>query len=330
MTEINNVSPADLEQSFSGSDGTELNEHVSAFSADSRMIGKRIDKVLSETFPEISRSYLQQLIEENHVLVDGKSVKPSLKLKEGNQIEVTFPEPEPLDVTPEDIPLDIRYEDDDLLIVNKPQGMVVHPAAGNEHGTLVNALLYHCSGKLSAINGVERPGIVHRIDKDTSGLLVCAKSDAAHKGLSEQFAVHSITRVYTAVCYGHLPSEEITVDKAIGRSKDDRKKMACRPDGKRAVTHFKEIEQLKGYSVIECRLETGRTHQIRVHAASLGHPLLGDTVYGPAKTPFSMAGQTLHAGILGFRHPVTGEDMLFQSELPPYFEKILTRLRQEN
>jgi len=304
-------------------------EKTEKLTADSSFEEKRLDKLLAEQFPEVSRSYIRQLMDKNRVLVNQKTAKASLKLKAGDEIEIHFPEPEALDVLPENIPLDVIYEDDDLIVVNKPQGMVVHPANGNENGTLVNALLYHCAGKLSAINGVERPGIVHRIDKDTSGLLVAAKSDAAHKGLSEQFAVHSIRRVYTAVCYGHLPSEELTVDKAIGRSVNDRKKMCCREDGKRAVTHFHEIERFQGYSLIECRLETGRTHQIRVHISSLGHPLLGDTVYGPAKTPFALAGQTLHAGILGFRHPITGEEMIFQSELPPYFQQILKRLRQE-
>jgi len=288
--------------------------------------GLRLDKFLAESLPDYSRSFLQQLISGGLVSVNSKAVKASYKAKHGDFIHVTIPEAEKLRIEPEDIPLDIRYEDDDLIIVNKPQGMVVHPAAGHASGTLVNALMYHCGDSLSSINGVERPGIVHRIDKDTSGLLVVCKSDRAHRGLALQFADHSIHRVYTAVCHG-IVKEAGVVDAPLDRDPRDRKRMAIREGGRRAVTHYTPIRALKQeFTLVECRLETGRTHQIRVHMASLHHPILGDPVYGPKKCPFHLEGQMLHAGILGFEHPVTREHLEFQAELPEHFERILKHL----
>ncbi len=241
-----------------------------------------------------------------------------------------LPEPEELNVEPENIPLDILYEDDDLLVVNKPKGMVVHPAAGHSSGTLVNAVLYHCSGNLSGINGVLRPGIVHRIDMDTTGALVICKSDFAHQSLAEQLSVHSITRKYRAIVHGNLKEDEGTVRGAIGRHPTDRKKMAINErNGKPAVTHYRVLERFGNYTYIECQLETGRTHQIRVHMASIGHPLLGDAVYGPKKCPVkNLQGQTLHAMVLGFIHPRTGAYMEFEAPLPEYFSNLLLQFRK--
>ncbi|MDD7408752.1 MAG: RluA family pseudouridine synthase [Anaerovoracaceae bacterium] len=284
--------------------------------------GRRLDAVLSDRFADQTRSYIQKLLADGCVTASAgaKAVK-NYKVRPGDLFEVSLPEPELLDVEPEDIPLDIVYEDDDLIVVNKPQGMVVHPAPGNPDGTLVNALMYHCGDSLSTINGVIRPGIVHRIDKDTSGLLVAAKSDRAHEGLAEQFAVHSITRRYRAVVYNNIKEDEGTVDANIGRSSRDRKKMAVVPSGKgrHAVTHYRVLDRAGSFTYIECVLETGRTHQIRVHMASKGHPLLGDPLYGPKKHAFGIEGQVLHAKVLGFIHPVTGEKMLFDSQLPDHF-----------
>ena len=242
---------------------------------------------------------------------------------------VLLPEPEELNVEPENIPLDILYEDDDLLVVNKPKGMVVHPAAGHSSGTLVNAVLYHCRGNLSGINGVLRPGIVHRIDMDTTGALVICKSDFAHQSLAEQLSVHSITRKYRAIVHGNLKEDEGTIEGPIGRHPTDRKKMAINyKNGKDAVTHYKVLERFGQATYVECRLETGRTHQIRVHMASIGHPLLGDTVYGSSKNPYHLEGQALHAMILGFVHPRTCEYMEFTAPLPEYFVKLLSKLRK--
>ena len=243
---------------------------------------------------------------------------------------VLLPEPEELNVEPENIPLDILYEDDDLLVVNKPKGMVVHPAAGHSSGTLVNAVLYHCRGNLSGINGVLRPGIVHRIDMDTTGALVICKSDFAHQSLAEQLSVHSITRKYRAIVHGNLKEDEGTVRGAIGRHPTDRKKMAINErNGKPAVTHYRVLERFGNYTYIECQLETGRTHQIRVHMASIGHPLLGDAVYGPKKCPVkNLQGQTLHAMVLGFIHPRTGAYMEFEAPLPEYFSNLLLQFRK--
>ena len=319
-------------------------ENVIYLTPEPENVGERIDKYISEEIEERSRSYLSKLISSGSILVIDESgkqsaVKASYKLRKGDRLSLDIPAPEKLEIVPEDIPLNIVYEDDDLIVVDKPQGMVVHPAAGNYTGTLVNALMYHCGDRLSSINGVERPGIVHRIDKDTSGLLVICKSNIAHNGLAEQFAEHSINRVYSCIVYNHFdeaamekcdsPIGEYTmrISKPIARSKGDRKKMAIDPDGRRAVTHIYLQKNLKeNLSFIKCKLETGRTHQIRVHLTSINHPLLGDPVYGPKSCPYNLAGQVLHAGTLGFVHPVTGEYLEFISELPPYFTKLLDRL----
>ncbi|WP_294488792.1 RluA family pseudouridine synthase [uncultured Ruminococcus sp.] len=289
--------------------------------------GTRIDKLLSAQLPDMSRSALQKLTEEESVLVSGKAVSKNYKLKSGDVITVDIPEPQVLKAEPQDIPIDIVYEDDSLLVVNKPKGMVVHPAAGNPDGTLVNALLYHCKGRLSSINGVIRPGIVHRIDKFTSGLLMVAKTDKAHNILAAQIKEHSFTREYNAVCVGRFKEPTGTINEPIGRSKFDRKKMCVTyQNSKEAVTHYEVIEELGQYSLVRFRLETGRTHQIRVHSAFIGHPVLGDDVYGrPYK---GIEGQCLHAKKLGFVHPETGEYMEFDSQLPDYFTRILDKLRK--
>ena len=290
--------------------------------------GARLDAALSLALSDTSRSYLQKLIAGGSVSIDGTVCKvKKTPVKAGQQITVIVPPAEELSVQAENIPLTIVYEDEELLVVDKPRGMVVHPAPGNPDGTLVNALLWHCQGHLSSINGVIRPGIVHRIDKDTSGLLVVCKSDAAHRGLALQFAEHSITRIYTAVCHGVI-SESGTVDAPLARDPKDRKRISIQAGGRRAVTHYTPVERLKqDFTLIRCRLETGRTHQIRVHMASLKHPILGDPVYGPKKCPFNLEGQLLHAGVLGFKHPVTGKYMEFCSELPEHFDRILRHLR---
>lgn len=291
-------------------------------------IGARLDKYLTEQIPDQSRSYIQKLLDDNFITVNGKSAKSNYKLWAGDTITVEIPEAEELDIEPENIPLDIVYEDDDIIVINKPKGMVVHPAPGHTSGTLVNALMYHCKDSLSSINGVLRPGIVHRIDMDTTGLLVACKSDQAHRVLSDKFKVHDIHRVYTAIVYNQFATDEGTINKPIARHKTDRKKMTIDPNGRHAVTHYRVIERLKqNFSLVECELETGRTHQIRVHMASINHPLLGDEVYGPKQKPFSTQGQVLHAGVLGFEHPITGEYMEWHADLPDYFQEILKRLR---
>lgn len=291
--------------------------------------GVRIDKYLAEQLPDITRSYLQKLLKDGSVQMNGKPVKASTKTAAGAVIELTIPEPEEPEILPEDIPLDILYEDSDVILINKPKDMVVHPASGHYTGTLVNALMYHCKGDLSGINGVLRPGIVHRIDKDTTGVLIVCKNDKAHNALAEQLKEHSITRKYRAIVCGNLKEDEGTVDAPLGRHPQDRKKMAIvRTGGKRAVTHYRVLERFGNYTYIECQLETGRTHQIRVHMASLGHPLLGDEAYGRVKSPFKLEGQTLHAMVLGFIHPTTGEYMEFEAPLPEYFEKLLEKLRR--
>ncbi|MBP3285001.1 MAG: RluA family pseudouridine synthase [Clostridia bacterium] len=286
--------------------------------------GERLDKFLAEKL-ELSRSHVQGLVENEKVSVNGKAAKASLKVEEGMVISVEIPEPVLLNVLPEEIKLDILYEDEDVLVVNKPKGMVVHPANGNQSGTLVNAVLAHCGENLSGINGVIRPGIVHRIDKDTSGILVIAKNDQAHVSLAKQLKEHSMTRVYVAVVKGKLKSETGTISAPIGRNPKDRKKMGVVANGKHAVTHYKVIKELPDCSVIEVRLETGRTHQIRVHMAYIGHPLLGDGVYGTAKNKYGFEGQALHAKILGFKHPRTGEYMEFSSTLPEEFLELLAK-----
>ena len=291
-------------------------------------IGIRLDNYLTEKLPEYSRSYIQKFLEDGQILVNGRPSKSNYKLRNGDLITVTIPEAEPLDVEPEDIPLDIVYEDSDVIVINKPKGMVVHPAPGHIHGTMVNALLYHCKDSLSSINGIMRPGIVHRIDMDTTGLRVACKNDTAHRIMSDKFKIHDIHRVYTAIVYNHFQNESGTIDKPIARHKTERKKMAIDPNGRRAVTHYTVIENLKqNFSLINCELETGRTHQIRVHMASINHPLLGDSVYGPKQKPFQTQGQVLHAGVLGFVHPITNQYMEFHADLPDYFESILRKLR---
>ena len=290
--------------------------------------GARCDRFLSGKRQELSRSYIQKRIKDGIVSVNSAPVKPNYKVCEGDQIRICIPEPEVLDVLPEAIPLDILYEDDDILVVNKPKGMVVHPSPGHYTHTLVNAVLYHCKGQLSGINGVIRPGIVHRIDMDTTGSLLVCKNDRTHQILAEQLKEHSITRRYHAVVYGNFREDKGTVDKEIGRHPTDRKKMSTHSaSGRRAVTHYRVLERFGNYTYIECELETGRTHQIRVHMSSIGHPLLGDNVYGPAKCPFSLQGQTLHAKILGIHHPSTGEYMEFDAPLPDYFVRLLSTLR---
>ena len=291
--------------------------------------GERIDKFLGGTLEGLSRSYIQKLLKEGNITVDSKAVKANYKLSEGDQIEVLIPDPEILDVLPEDIPLDILYEDDDILIVNKPKGMVVHPAPGHPNHTLVNAVMYHCGANLSGINGVIRPGIVHRIDQNTTGSLLVCKNDHAHQILAEQLKEHSITRRYHAIVHGNLKADTGTVNASIGRHPTDRKKMSTKASiGRHAVTHYKVLERFGNYTYIECELETGRTHQIRVHMASIGHPILGDDVYGPAKCPFHLEGQTLHAKVLGIVHPTTGEYMEFDAPLPEYFVELLEKLRK--
>lgn len=290
--------------------------------------GARLDAFLAGKM-EKTRSSVQKLIEEENVRLNGAPAAKNARLREGDRVEATEPPPEVLDVKPQNIPLDIVYEDQDLLVVNKPKGMVVHPAAGNPDGTLVNALLFHCGDSLSGINGVIRPGIVHRIDKDTSGLLIVAKNDRAHQSLAEQIAVHSFTRIYNAVVYGIVREEEGTVSAPIGRHPTDRKRMAVLSSGGReAVTHYRVLERFPGFTLVECRLETGRTHQIRVHMAHIGHPVAGDPVYGPKKCITELQGQCLHARVIGFIHPATGEYLEFDSGLPPYFERFLEKLRR--
>ncbi len=291
--------------------------------------GERIDKFLSVLVPDCSRNSIQKLIEQGNVTINGMSVNKKYKVNTDDEILVVTGELKPLDAEPENIPLDIVYEDDDLLVVNKPRGMVVHPAPGNYTGTLVNALLYHCKDSLSGINGVLRPGIVHRIDKDTSGLLIVAKNDKAHMGLAEQIKEHSFTREYNAVICGHLKDQEGTVNAPIGRNPKDRKKMCVTmQNSKNAVTHYKVIEEYNGYSHISLKLETGRTHQIRVHMAHLGHPVSGDLVYGHDKKSAELNGQCLHAIKIGFIHPIKNEYMEFSSELPDYFKHFIDKIKR--
>ena len=290
----------------------------------------RIDRFISERMADTSRSYIQKLIKDELVTVDSKVVKSNYKVKEGEWVKIVLPEPVSLDIEAENIPLDILYEDSDVLLVNKPKDMVVHPSAGHVTGTLVNALLYHCKDSLSSINGVMRPGIVHRIDKDTTGILIICKNDKAHNCIAEQLKVHSITRRYHALVWNNVTDDTGTVDAPIGRHPVDRKKMAINhKNGKHAVTHYKVLERFGQYTYIQCELETGRTHQIRVHMASIGHPLVGDPVYGPAKQPFKTDGQMLHAKVFGFIHPSTNEYMEFETDLPEYFQLILEKLRNK-
>lgn len=289
--------------------------------------GERIDKYLSEQLEDMTRSHIQKLIKENMVRVNGMTVKSNFKLSASDQIEVEIPELKEPDILPENIPLDILYEDQDILVVNKPKGMVVHPAPGHYTGTLVNAIMYHCKDNLSGINGVMRPGIVHRIDMDTTGSLLICKNDRAHQALAKQLKEHSITRKYHAIVHGRLKEDEGTIDKPIGRHPIDRKKMSVHcTNGREAVTHYRVLKRFQQFTYIECQLETGRTHQIRVHMSSIGHPILGDQVYGPAKCPYKLQGQTLHAKVLGITHPTTGEYMEFDAPLPDYFQGLLEKM----
>ena len=288
--------------------------------------GRRLDQFLADQLEELTRSAAQRLAEEEHVLLNGKPLKKNYKMTGCETLEVHLPDPEPIDAVPQNIPLDIAYEDEDLLVINKPKGMVVHPAPGNPDGTVVNAVLYHCGESLSGIGGAFRPGIVHRIDKDTSGLLIIAKNDRAHLYLSEQLKDHTLARTYEAVVIGGLKEDKGTVNAPIGRSPKDRKKMAIVPDGRHAVTHYEVLARYPGYTHIRCKLETGRTHQIRVHMASLGHPIVGDEIYGPSKSKFDLQGQCLHARELTFLHPADGQPRLIKSDLPDYFTDLLHKL----
>lgn len=287
--------------------------------------GERIDRFLADS-QDLTRSFLQKILKEGEVIVNGKSVKANYKLRKGDRIEFEIPEAVEPDIVAEDIPLSILYEDADVLVVDKPKGMVVHPAAGHYSRTLVNAVMYHCKGELSGINGVLRPGIVHRIDRDTTGSIIICKNDMAHNEIARQLKEHSINRRYRAIVTGVLKDEEGTIEGAIGRDKKDRKKMAITADGKPAVTHYRVLQRFKHYTYVECVLETGRTHQIRVHMASIGHPLLGDEVYGRRSDKYKCEGQCLHAMTLGFHHPRTGEYIEVNAPLPPYFEHLLAVL----
>ena len=291
----------------------------------------RIDRFLGSRLEQVSRSYLQKLVKDGAVLVNGKPVKSSYKVENGDRIHLEIPDAVEPEIEAEPMVLDILYEDSDIILINKPKGMVVHPAAGHYSGTLVNGLMAHCKNELSGINGVMRPGIVHRIDMDTTGVLIVCKNDKAHNAIAEQLKVHSITRKYYAIVHGVLKADTGTVNAPIGRHPVDRKKMSINEkNGKEAVTHYRVLRRFRRFTFVECQLETGRTHQIHVHMASIGHPLLGDQVYGPAKVPFSgLQGQTLHAGVLGIIHPSTGEYMEFTAPLPAYFEALLKKLETD-
>lgn len=290
---------------------------------------ERLDKWISEALEGLSRSFIQKCIKEDKVLVNGTPQKASYRLKTDDEIVFSIPEAAQPDITPEDIPLSILYEDDDLLVIDKPKNMVVHPAPGHYSGTIVNAVMYHCQNDLSGIGGVMRPGIVHRIDKDTTGSIIICKNDKAHLSIAAQLKEHSITRKYRAIVCGVIRDEEGSVDAPIGRDPQNRKRMAVNhKNGKSAVTHYRVLQRFKNYTYIECQLETGRTHQIRVHMTSIGHPLLGDTLYGTGRSPFHLEGQTLHAMVIGFQHPSTGAYVEVTAPLPDYFEHLLKVLPQ--
>lgn len=297
------------------------------FQITEEMEDERIDKCMSMLIDSLSRSYIQKLIKEEAVTVNGSPVKGSYRVRTDDEVAFCLPEAVEPSIAAENIPLDILYEDKDVIVVNKPKGMVVHPAAGHYSGTLVNALLYHCGSELSGINGCMRPGIVHRIDKDTTGSLIVCKNDMAHRCIAEQLKEHSIHRKYLAICHGVLQQQEGTIDKPIGRHPTDRKKMAVNEKGKPAVTHYRVLQRFEKYTYLECVLETGRTHQIRVHMASIGHPLLGDEVYSSFSSPFKLEGQVLHAQTLGFIHPSTGAYIQVEAKLPDYFSHLLQVLK---
>ncbi|MEE0929434.1 MAG: RluA family pseudouridine synthase [Acutalibacteraceae bacterium] len=300
------------------------------FEIDNDSTGIRLDKYLSEKINDITRSALQGYFSDGNITVNGIAVNKNYKTRINDNIQVSIPEPVPLEAVAENIPLDIIYEDDDVIVVNKPKGMVVHPAVGNYTGTLVNALLYHCKDSLSGINGVLRPGIVHRIDKNTSGLLIVAKNDTTHKGLAQQIKEHSFTRQYETIIYGNIKEDSGTVNQPIGRNPNDRKKMAViATNSKEAITHFNVVERFNEFTHLSVTLETGRTHQIRVHMAYINHPVVGDDVYGPKKVITKLGGQCLHARKIGFIHPITGKYLEFISDLPEYFTNFLTELRQK-
>lgn len=302
-----------------------MNSHFFTVTEDEQ--GERLDKYLAGLLPEVSRSFIQKLLKQQQVTVNDNTVKANYVIKENDAVSIHVPEAVEPEIIPEDIPLDILYEDADVLVVNKPKNMVVHPAPGHYSGTLVNAVMFHCKDNLSGINGVLRPGIVHRIDKDTTGSLIICKNDVAHNSLAAQLKEHSIHRKYVAIVHGILKEEEGTINAPIGRNPNDRMKMAVNyKNGKDAITHYKVLQRLNNYTFVECVLETGRTHQIRVHMASIQHPLLGDNMYGPAKCPYKLEGQTLHAQDLGFTHPVSGEYIEVSAPLPEYFEKLLKKL----
>ncbi len=302
------------------------------FQIDAAQAGKRIDSYLSEQLTDVTRSMAQNWIEHNYVTLEqGSVLKKNYKLAAGDCIHVQIPDAQTVEIVPQDIPIDIVYEDADIIVVDKARGMVVHPAAGNWDGTLVNALMFHCGERLSGINGEIRPGIVHRIDKDTSGLLVVAKNDMAHRSLAEQIACHSAAREYQAIVVGNPRADSGTIEQPIGRHKTDRKKMAIVPDGREAITHYQVLERYRGYALMAFQLETGRTHQIRVHMASIGHPIIGDPLYGVKKDRFSsLEGQCLHAYRLSLDHPRTGERMTFECPLPPYFTAVQNKLVRES
>lgn len=305
-----------------------MDERIEIISISPENAGKRLDVCLKDLFPDHSRSFFSNLIEQGLVTVNGDIRKDSYKVSEGDQLSVRFPEPKKVETVAQDIPLNILYEDDDVLIVNKPKGMVVHPAPGHEDNTLVNAIMYHCGDSLSGINGEKRPGIVHRIDRDTTGSLIVCKNDKAHNAIAAQIKEHTVNRIYEGIVIGNIKDDDGTIDAPIARSKADRKKMVIDPAGRRAVTHYHVLERFGSYTCCEFKLETGRTHQIRVHMASIGHPILGDPVYGPKKCPFKLEGQTLHAKTIGFIHPSTGQYVEFSAPLPEYFENLLAKLRK--
>lgn len=302
-----------------------MNSHFFTVTEDEQ--GERLDKYLAGLLPEVSRSFIQKLLKQQQVTVNDNTVKANYVIKENDAVSIHVPEAVEPEIIPENIPLDILYEDADVLVVNKPKNMVVHPAPGHYSGTLVNAVMFHCKDNLSGINGVLRPGIVHRIDKDTTGSLIICKNDVAHNSLAAQLKEHSIHRKYVAIVHGILKEDEGTINAPIGRNPNDRMKMAVNyKNGKDAITHYKVLQRLNNYTYVECVLETGRTHQIRVHMASIQHPLLGDNIYSPAKCPYKLEGQTLHARDLGFTHPVSGEYIEVSAPLPEYFEKLLKKL----